>query len=58
VPPTIAPIGPPMSPPARAPSLAPCSVVDWAKAALDASSDTAANEIARRVFMSTLSSVY
>src|SRR4051812_34063226 len=45
-----------MSPPARAPFAAPSAVVDCAKAALDASSDAAANEIARRVFMCSFSS--
>src|SRR5215475_7640815 len=54
VPPTIAPTGPPISPPARAPFAAPSAVVDWAKAALDASSEAAANEITKRVFMSSL----
>jgi hypothetical protein len=44
----MAPIGPPTSPPARAPLAAPSAVVDCANAALDAISDAAINETARR----------
>jgi hypothetical protein len=44
----MAPIGPATSPPARAPFAAPSAVVDCAKAALDATSEAAINETARR----------
>src|SRR5260370_41403550 len=57
VPPTISPIGPPTSPPALAPFTAPAAVVDWANAALEASSDAASNETVRRFLIMSSSAL-
>ena len=50
---TISPTGPATSPPVLAPFTAPVAVVDWAKAALEANNETAINETASFLFITS-----